>query len=145
MAVLALLGFCSFLALSLALGDEEGFCPASMSLFFFLKPGTRPDFLLFGDSLTQRSFEEGGWGASLTHHYARKVNWDQQFLSGLVAACSPHLLLLQADIVNRGLSGYNSRWAKFILPHVLETRSQPPALLTIWFGANDAVLPDRPK
>ena len=72
MAVLALLGSYSLLALSLALGDEEGFCPANMSLVA-LKPGTRPEFLLFGDSLTQRSFEEGGWGASLTHHYARKV------------------------------------------------------------------------
>ncbi|KAK9831127.1 hypothetical protein WJX74_004350 [Apatococcus lobatus] len=87
-----------------------------------LRPGARQEFLLFGDSLTQRSFEDGGWGASLTHHYARK-----------------------ADIINRGLSGYNSRWAKYILPRVLELRSQPPALLTIWFGANDAVLPDRLK
>ena len=34
---------------------------------------TRPEFVLFGDSLTQRSFEEGGWGANLGNHYVRKV------------------------------------------------------------------------
>lgn len=34
----------------------------------------RPRILLFGDSLTERSFDpEGGWGASLAHRYARKV------------------------------------------------------------------------
>lgn len=53
--------------------------------------------------------------------------------------------LAQIDIINRGFSGYNSRWAKFLLLRALQTRSQPPALLTIWLGANDAVLPDRAK
>ena len=33
----------------------------------------RPAVLLFGDSLTERCFEEGGWGAALAHHFARKV------------------------------------------------------------------------
>ena len=64
--------FCS-LVLSLATAVEEGFCPTDMNLES-LKPGVRPAVMLFGDSLTQRSYEEGGWGASLTHHYARKVD-----------------------------------------------------------------------
>lgn len=33
----------------------------------------RPKFLLFGDSLTERSNSLGGWGASLAHHFYRKV------------------------------------------------------------------------
>lgn len=33
----------------------------------------RPSFVLFGDSLTQRSFGEGGWGARLADAYQRKV------------------------------------------------------------------------
>lgn len=33
----------------------------------------RPRFLLFGDSLTERSFDTGGWGAVLAHHYYRKA------------------------------------------------------------------------
>ena len=33
----------------------------------------RPSFILFGDSLTQKSFGEGGWGARLADAYQRKV------------------------------------------------------------------------
>jgi hypothetical protein len=44
----------------------------------------RPSIILFGDSITQFSFnpELCGWGAAMTHWYAR-----------------------QADVVNRGFSG----------------------------------------
>ena len=34
---------------------------------------SRPEFLLFGDSLTQQSFESGGWGAALADAYSRRV------------------------------------------------------------------------
>jgi len=46
----------------------------------------RQRFLLFGDSLTQQSFEEGGWGSKLVSRYQRK-----------------------ADVTLRGYSGYNTR------------------------------------
>lgn len=42
----------------------------------------RPHILLFGDSLTQRGFENGGWVGRLAHAYSRR-----------------------ADVINRGLSG----------------------------------------
>lgn len=29
--------------------------------------------VLFGDSITEESFNNSGWGASLTHHFARVV------------------------------------------------------------------------
>ncbi|CAI5476660.1 unnamed protein product [Closterium sp. Yama58-4] len=83
----------------------------------------RPTFVLFGDSLTQHSFSEGGWGAALQNQYARKV-----------------------DVVLRGYSGYNTRWALFLLPKLFpkgDTSIPPPALVTVFFGANDAALPGR--
>ncbi len=52
----------------------------------------RKRFVLFGDSLTQQSFEEGGWGSKLVSRYQRK-----------------------ADVTLRGYSGYNTRWEhKFV-------------------------------
>ena len=81
----------------------------------------RPQFLLFGDSITQKSFAHGGWGAALANAYQRK-----------------------ADVVNRGYSGYNSRWALQLLDRVLPEESTGDVLLaTVFFGANDAALPDR--
>eukprot|EP00271_Cylindrocystis_brebissonii_P006242 TRINITY_DN18942_c0_g1_i1.p1 TRINITY_DN18942_c0_g1~~TRINITY_DN18942_c0_g1_i1.p1 ORF type:complete len:318 (-),score=30.83 TRINITY_DN18942_c0_g1_i1:1045-1998(-) len=55
----------------------------------------RPKFVLFGDSLTQQSFGEGGWGATLQDRYSR-----------------------QADVVVRGYGGYNTRWALFLLDQI---------------------------
>eukprot|EP00879_Flechtneria_rotunda_P013486 GHRR01014080.1.p1 GENE.GHRR01014080.1~~GHRR01014080.1.p1 ORF type:complete len:266 (+),score=96.95 GHRR01014080.1:354-1151(+) len=83
---------------------------------------TRPVALLFGDSLTERSLDpEGGWGAALGHHFARKV-----------------------DVVNRGFGGYNTRWGVKLLEQVLqEVKGRQVALMTIWFGANDAAIPGR--
>ncbi|KAH7284320.1 hypothetical protein KP509_34G049000 [Ceratopteris richardii] len=76
----------------------------------------RPRFVLFGDSITQQSFQSGGWGAALTDRYARK-----------------------ADVVLRGYSGYNTRWALYLLAKIFPQGSQEaPAVVTIFFGANDA-------
>ncbi|CAI9572942.1 unnamed protein product, partial [Staurois parvus] len=52
-----------------------------------------PRVVLFGDSITQFAFEANGWGATLADKLVRKC-----------------------DVLNRGLSGYNTRWAKLILP-----------------------------
>jgi hypothetical protein len=45
----------------------------------------RPEFVLFGDSITQESFDDGGWGAALASLYARQVLFffffDLSFLS----------------------------------------------------------------
>ncbi|KAJ1393994.1 SGNH hydrolase-type esterase domain [Sesbania bispinosa] len=86
---------------------------------------TRPKIYLFGDSITEGSFEVGGWGASLANHYCRT-----------------------ADVVLRGYSGYNTRWALKVLDRVFPashggTETAPVAAVTVFFGANDASLPDR--
>lgn len=82
----------------------------------------RPRLVLFGDSITEQSFAPGGWGAALAEHFAR-----------------------QADVVLRGLSGYNTRWALKVLDRAMEGAADggaDPAAVTVFFGANDATLPD---
>ncbi|KAJ3701205.1 hypothetical protein LUZ61_004910 [Rhynchospora tenuis] len=83
----------------------------------------RPKLVLFGDSITEESFDEGGWGASLAHLFARK-----------------------ADVILRGYSGYNTRWALKILDKTMAGiggDAEAPVAVTVFFGANDASLPDQ--
>ncbi|XP_048437186.1 GDSL esterase/lipase At5g62930-like [Pyrus x bretschneideri] len=78
----------------------------------------RPEIVLFGDSITEQSFQSGGWGAALADSYSRK-----------------------ADVKVRGYGGYNTRWALFLLQHLFPLDSdKPPAAATIFFGANDAAI-----
>eukprot|EP00429_Kryptoperidinium_foliaceum_P037957 CAMPEP_0176167732 /NCGR_PEP_ID=MMETSP0120_2-20121206/85833_1 /TAXON_ID=160619 /ORGANISM="Kryptoperidinium foliaceum, Strain CCMP 1326" /LENGTH=281 /DNA_ID=CAMNT_0017505399 /DNA_START=21 /DNA_END=866 /DNA_ORIENTATION=+ len=76
----------------------------------------RPKILLLGDSLTQTSME--GWGGGLAHHYQRR-----------------------ADVLNRGMSGYNTRWyLKYAQESGIWYEPGKIALTAIFFGANDASL-----
>ncbi|XP_036928155.1 isoamyl acetate-hydrolyzing esterase 1 homolog isoform X3 [Acanthopagrus latus] len=87
-----------------------------------LKTVIWPKVILFGDSITQFSFQANGWGAELAHKLARKC-----------------------DVVNRGLSGYNSRWGKILLPRIINTQNSADnniAAVTVFFGANDSALKD---
>ncbi|KAE9042795.1 hypothetical protein PR003_g3622 [Phytophthora rubi] len=88
------------------------------------KPKLRPVVLLTGDSLTEHGTDvsKSGWAALLQGEYSRT-----------------------ADVVNRGLPGYNTKWFfKDIAPTIeREIRKgvyTTPSLITIWFGANDAAL-----
>ncbi|XP_040204561.1 isoamyl acetate-hydrolyzing esterase 1 homolog isoform X2 [Rana temporaria] len=78
-----------------------------------------PRVVLFGDSITQFAFEANGWGATLANKLVRKC-----------------------DVLNRGLSGYNTRWAKHILPKLIakSSDSETIAAVAIFFGANDSSL-----
>ncbi|XP_037384438.1 isoamyl acetate-hydrolyzing esterase 1 homolog [Talpa occidentalis] len=81
-----------------------------------------PRVLLFGDSITQFSFQQGGWGAALADKLVRKC-----------------------DVLNRGFSGYNTRWAKIILPRLIRKgggTEHPVVAATVFFGANDSALKD---
>ncbi|GAB2298611.1 hypothetical protein Dimus_032681 [Dionaea muscipula] len=85
----------------------------------------RRKIYLFGDSITEESFNpSGGWGASLADHYSR---W--------------------ADVVLRGYSGYNTRWALKVLdrvfPEAAAEEEQEPLAVVVFFGANDSCLLDR--
>ncbi|XP_072020922.1 isoamyl acetate-hydrolyzing esterase 1 homolog isoform X2 [Amphiura filiformis] len=77
-----------------------------------------PKIILFGDSITQFSFGEGGWGAFIADKLQRKC-----------------------DIVNRGFSGYNSTLGKVALLKVIPKTAIPAiTMVTILFGTNDATL-----
>lgn len=76
--------------------------------------------VLFGDTATQQSFRLGGWGARIADHFQRRV-----------------------DVLNRGLEGYNTRWAKMMLPKVFPPGSASASadVIVVCFGALDAILP----
>lgn len=78
----------------------------------------RPLIIAFGDSITQRGYEnDGGWTTLMSDWYSRK-----------------------ADFINRGFSGYNSKWGLEIFEEVV--LNNEPDLVLIFFGANDAVVPE---
>jgi len=84
--------------------------------------GSRPQILLFGDSITEYSTGSFGWATELSQLFSRK-----------------------ADIIIRGYSGYNSAiaWSMLqqstgIFPHGDGDRT----LMLVFFGANDAAAPD---
>ncbi|XP_066468203.1 isoamyl acetate-hydrolyzing esterase 1 homolog isoform X1 [Tiliqua scincoides] len=93
--------------------SEAGACSGRLLL--------RPRIFLFGDSITEFSFQVNGWGAFLAHRLARKC-----------------------DILNRGLSGYNTRWAKIVLPRLIgkDSKAENTVAVTVFFGANDSALKD---
>ncbi|KAF8590483.1 GDSL Lipase/Acylhydrolase [Ramaria rubella] len=83
--------------------------------------------LLYGDSITQGGWQPHGFAQSLAYVYARKL-----------------------DVINRGMSGYNTEWAIPVFEQIIAKKSEQPyvpkiALLTLWFGANDACIPPSPQ
>ncbi|KAF9691721.1 hypothetical protein EKO04_010354 [Ascochyta lentis] len=89
-------------------------------------PAMYEQFFLFGDSITQDSFNQQrgfGFSAALQADYIRRL-----------------------DVVNRGFSGYNTRQALNVLPSIIPSPEQAKIrFLTIFFGANDASLPSAPN
>ncbi|KAL4229114.1 isoamyl acetate-hydrolyzing esterase [Mactra antiquata] len=77
-----------------------------------------PKVILFGDSLTQYGYSHDGcWAAFVADHLQRKC-----------------------DVINRGFSGYNTRWCKIILPKlVTKADVTDTKMVTIFLGANDSV------
>jgi len=83
---------------------------------------SRAKIILFGDSLTQLGFSSGGWVQRLADTYCRR-----------------------ADLLNRGYSGYNTRWATPALEALLTEGvgcGDDAVLWTLWLGANDAAQPE---
>jgi len=83
--------------------------------------GRRPVIVCFGDSITQggHSPEHVGWVGRLEDFYCRR-----------------------ADVLCRGFSGYNSDWLVRMQGDLFTRlfKRRPPALVTIWLGANDATV-----
>lgn len=78
---------------------------------------TRPLFVLFGSSIVQYSFSNGGWGATLADIYSRK-----------------------ADVLLRGYQGWNSRRGVEVLHQVFPLDAPvQPSLVIVYFGGNDSM------
>ncbi|XP_004492445.1 GDSL esterase/lipase WDL1-like [Cicer arietinum] len=78
----------------------------------------RPQFVLFGSSIVQHSYYEG-WGATISHLYARKV-----------------------DVILRGYAAWNSRRALQIVDKIFpKNATEQPALVIVYFGGNDSYRP----
>lgn len=91
-----------------------------------LSKHSRPRLLLIGDSITQFSFSvaHAGFGARLLEYYEGR----------------------RVDVVNRGFSGYNSRWIRqIILDIALPDVVQESLFVTILLGANDSVSAESPQ
>jgi hypothetical protein len=77
--------------------------------------------ILLGDSITEQSFTSSGFGSAIQNWYSR-----------------------QADVYNRGFSGYNSRWILQGLPTIFNSLpgSEPGfykrTIITVFLGANDS-------
>jgi hypothetical protein len=57
------------------------------------------------------------------------------------AACCAAPAIPQADVVNRGFSGFNTYATLLALCEITDSFSRQPVLLaTVWLGANDAAL-----
>ncbi|KAJ8535414.1 hypothetical protein K7X08_023134 [Anisodus acutangulus] len=79
----------------------------------------RPQFVLFGSSIVQISYSNGGWGAILSDIYSRK-----------------------ADVLLRGYYGWNSRRAIQVLDQVFpKDATVQPTLVIVYFGGNDSMGP----
>ncbi|KAF6153626.1 hypothetical protein GIB67_027493 [Kingdonia uniflora] len=79
----------------------------------------RPQIVLFGSSIVQYSYSNGGWGAILADIYARK-----------------------ADIILRGYIGWNSRRALQVIHQVFpKDAAVQPSLVIVYFGGNDSMGP----
>lgn len=101
-----------------------------MTIFFFLAHFRPFNFhgghgrklaIFFGDSITQHGTNPltVGWFSALSYLWSRRV-----------------------DCINRGFSGYNSKWGKDIYEEVV--LDHRPDLICIFFGANDAVVAGAP-
>jgi isoamyl acetate esterase len=85
----------------------------------------RPQFVAFGDSITQFGSASTGWLTLLADAYTRK-----------------------ADIVNRGFSGYNTAFALELLKTHINTNIWPSTsndLVFLFYGTNDAVFSGYPQ
>ncbi|KAL2629487.1 hypothetical protein R1flu_014173 [Riccia fluitans] len=92
---------------------------SSFPYVFEMAGHQRPLFVLFGASMTQYSFELGGWGAALADLYQR-----------------------QADVLLRGFSGWNTRRALEVIQEMFpKDIPRQPSLVVVFFGANDAAFP----
>lgn len=101
-----------------------------------------PKIVLLGDSLTQvlsAAFQNLIKLSPTTHRHQRGYEVE----TGAWVSRLSHKYIRKAQVVNLGLSGYNTEWYKNLLTAILPTQESTVACVVIFFGANDCVLADR--
>ncbi|PPQ68938.1 hypothetical protein CVT25_009032 [Psilocybe cyanescens] len=104
-------------------------------------------FMLFGDSITQGAWEpdRNGFGQRLS----RMSRLYLQRWTGLLTTQRPDVYARKLDVLNRGLSGYNTEWGIPVFEQCIAKSSDQYApkirVLAIWFGANDACIQPSPQ
>ncbi|XP_072417621.1 isoamyl acetate-hydrolyzing esterase 1 homolog isoform X2 [Chiloscyllium punctatum] len=90
-----------------------------------------PKVILFGDSITQRMVMKT-IPRKTTKVIKLWFHWKQ---------CHR---LRKCDVLNRGLSGYNTKWALSVLPKIITqpANQETIAAVIVMFGANDSALKD---
>ena len=91
-----------------------------------LEKHSRPKIFLLGDSITQFStaIKTYGWATYLSEWYEGR----------------------RVDIINRGFSGYNSRWILQLLPNIAtKDLIRESIFATVFLGANDSVNQEAPQ
>ena len=80
-----------------------------------------PQALLLGDSQTQLGWADSGWVSQLSDKFVRRL-----------------------ELINRGLSGYNTRMLLTVLPDILKHEDlKRVRVVTLMMGSNDASFPDK--
>lgn len=91
--------------------------PAHASEYSTSACAFREEICCFGDSITQHGHCAFGWVGALQEAYRRR-----------------------ADVLNRGYSGYSSRFGLSMLPYLFGPQRRY-LFTTVFFGANDAADP----
>lgn len=84
--------------------------------------------VLFGDSITELAFDEGGWGSLLNAYLSAQATTHQRLF----------------DIQRRGFCGYNTRNAVALLPYVFHPHGRAISLVVLFWGTNDAAAASSP-
>ena len=101
-------------------GLQEHLQTARVAMWGAPVVASRPTVVLLGDSMAAKAYDaEGGqsWAGGMQSWYGSK-----------------------ADVISRGLPGYNTRWASARMPQLFPVGMVPPALVVVCFGANDAAV-----
>ncbi|KAL6937542.1 hypothetical protein ACO0RG_004053 [Hanseniaspora osmophila] len=93
-------------------------------------------FLLFGDSITEFSFNNAFQASQGKLGQDPLDPLQQQFAFGSALV---NLYARKMELVQRGFSGYTSRWALKLLPEVLDDVKNIK-MAYIFFGSNDCIL-----
>lgn len=89
---------------------------------------TQDVIMLFGDSITQQGWERSGFATKLAGRFIGGVYVDQSLKPHDLAA-----YVRKLDVLNRGVSGYQTDWAIPVFEQVIRKQRTAFALIRIFY------------